>query len=220
MADRVFEDRVGLWLVDGDRGISRLPAIKAYAGGLIRDLFLPRTAARSHFASVRAATLFAHLWVSVDDRTAPAMVADTLADVDRLAPGAVELNVELGADAGLQVYVLELVHGIRRARPKLRLRLNLGAWKGFAVPRIEVANDPNLYVCMQTYVGDMARNSEGDAYHELLGYGVPEAKLTLCYGAAGPVPPNGARVCTLPSLARRRRGVIFHDDLMADVGLL
>jgi hypothetical protein len=220
MANRVFEDRVGLWFVDGDRGCSRLPAVKAFAGGLIRDVFLPRTATPAHFAAVRNAGLYAHLWVAVDGRDAPTMVANTLADVARLRPGAVELNIELGSDAGLKVFVIEVVKGIRAKRKNLRLRLNVGAWKAFGLPRFALERDPNLYACMQTYLGAMEPVSAGDCYHELLGYGVPESKLTLCYGAAGPVPPNGERVCTLPDLARRRRGVIFHDELMADVGLL
>jgi hypothetical protein len=148
------------------------------------------------------------------------MAAETLADVARLRPGAVELNVELGSDAGLPAFIVELVHLIRAQHAKLRLRLNVGLWKAFSLPAIALEHDPNLYACMQTYAGAMEPYSSADAYHELLGYGVPESKATICYGAAGPVPPAGDRVCTLPNLARRRRGVIFHDDLMADVGLL
>lgn len=220
MANRVFEDRVGLWMIDADRGVSRLPAIKAYAGGLIRDVFMPRTSSPAHLAAVRAAGLYAHLWIAVDSRSASAMVADTLADVTRLGPGALELNIELGSDPPLAQYVRDVVAGIRAKRKNLRMRVNLAAWKGFAAPALELAHDPNLYACEQTYLGDMMRVSEGDTYHDLLGYGCPEAKLTLCYGAAGPLPPSGVRGCTLPDLGRRRRGVIFHDDLMADVGLL
>jgi hypothetical protein len=220
VADRVFEDRVGLWIVDPDRGVARLPAIKAYAGGIVRDVFMPREADKTHMAAVRGARLYSHLWVAVDGRDAPTMAADTLADVARLQPGAVELNVELGADAGLKPYMIELVHLIRAKRPKLRLRLNCGLWKASNLPTLELEHDPNLYACMQTYRGAMERVSEGDVYFELLGYGVPASKATLCYGAAGPVPPSAVRVCTVPDLSRRNRGVIFHDDLLADVGLL
>jgi len=220
VADRVFEDRVGLWIVDAGRGVSRLPAIKAYGGGLIRDVFLPRTSSPAHFAAVRGVGLYAHLWVAVDGRSAPQLAYDTLADIARLGPGAVDLNIELGSDAALKPYVLEVVLRIRAKRMSLRMRLNVGAWKAFALPALELASDPNLYACEQTYAGNMARYSEADAYADLLAYGVPEHKATLCYGAAGPVPPNGVRVCTLPNLGRRGRGVIFHDDLMAQVGLL
>jgi hypothetical protein len=220
VADRVFEDRVGLWIVDPDRGVSRLPALKRYAGGIVRDVFMPRQATPAHLAAVRNARLYSHLWVAVDGRDAPTMAAETLADVARLRPGAVELNVELGSDAGLKVFILELVHLIRAQHAKLRLRLNVGLWKAFSLPALELEHDPNLYACMQTYRGAMERASEADVYFELLGYGVPAAKATLCYGAAGPVPPQGNRVCTLPDLSRRNRGVIFHDDLMVDVGLL
>ncbi len=220
MGNRVFEDRVGLWIVTPGRGVARLPAIRAFGGGLIADTFWPRTSSAANLVAARNAGLAAHLWVAVDGRDAATMAADTLADVDRVKPGAVELNVELASDAALKLFAITLVKAIRAKRPKLRLRLNFGAWKGFGLPELELASDPNLYVCEQTYLGDMTRVSEGDVYFDLAAYGAPSAKLTLCYGAAGPVPPHGDRVCTLPDLSRRRRGVIFHDDLMADVGLL
>lgn len=220
MANRVFEDRVGVWVIDADRGVARLPELRAYAGGLIRDVFLPRSSSPEHFAAVRAAGLYAHLWTAPNERPVEQYVAETLADVARLKPGALELNVELGSDAPLKLYVIRAIAGIRAKRKNLRVRINLAAWKGFAVPALELTHDPNLYVCEQTYLGDMSRLSEADVYADALAYGAPAAKLTLCYGAAGPHPVTGVRICTLPSLARRRRGVIFSDDLMSDAGLL
>jgi len=220
VANRVFEDRVGLLVVDADRGVARLPAIKSYAVGLIRDVFLPRSATPAHFAAVRAAGLYAHLWVATHDRSAAELVADTLADLARLKPGALELDLELNSDPPLEAFVGEVYARIRARRKNLRIRLNLAPWKAFAVPFKSIAYDPALYACEQTYAGDMAPFSQADALANLLEYGVPRAKATVCYGAAGPVPGSPDRVCTLPDLFRWHRGVIFSDDLMADVGLL
>jgi len=220
MANRVFDDRLGLWIIDPARGVDRLPQIRAYGGGLIRDLFFPRQATSAQLAAARAAGFNAHLWVSVDHRSSAVMASETLADLDRLKPGALELNVELVSDAPLPAFVADVYQRIRSRRAYLRMRVNLGAWKAFAAPVAQLADDPNLYVCEQTYDGAMARYSEGDILTDLLDWGVPDDKATLCYGAAGPVPPAGTRVCTLPDLSRKHRGVIFHDDLMHDAGLI
>ena len=221
MADRVFEDRVGLWVITPANLPARLPAIAAYGGGIIRDLFLPRTASLADLALVRAAGLYAHLWAADDDLGAIAYADRTLADVARLKPGAVDLNPELSADAPLPAYVRTTVERIRAKRPKLRIRLNLATWKAFAFPADLLASDPNLYAAESCYLGNMdARVSEADVLADMLANHVPQAKATVCYGAAGTPPGGGDRVCWLPELGRLRRGVIFSDDLMAEVGLL
>lgn len=220
MANRVFEDRVGLMIVDPDRGVARLPAIAAFGGGLIRDVFLPRAADPSHLAAVRGAGLYAHLWIARDERTAAELVADTLADLTRLKPGAIELNLEMPADPPLGAFVAACYGGVRAKRPNLRIRINVAAWKAFALAGLPFASDPNLYACEQPYGGGMEPYSSADAYRDLLAHDVPAERATICYGAAGPVPGSPGRVCTLPDLSRWRRGTIFQDDLMADVGLI
>lgn len=220
MANRVFEDRVGLWVVDPDRGVARLPAISAFAGGLIRDVFLPRTATPAHFTAVRGAGLYAHLWVATHNRTAAELVADTLADLTRLKPGALELNLELPADPPLAAFVADVVAGIRAERPSLRMRIDLAPWKGFALPAAALAADPALYACEQNYLGNMARLlSPADVLGNLVAYGAPPAKATVCYAAHCEV-LGSPRIRTLPDLSRVKRGLIYQDDLMADAGLL
>jgi hypothetical protein len=221
MADRVFEDRVGLWVVDAGRGVARRTAIRAFAGGLIRDVFLPRTATPADFGAIRKVGLNAHLWVAVDGLSSAALAARTLDDIARLQPGACELNVELGTDAALPAYVGDLVRRIRVERPRYRLRVNLAAWKGFAVPAELLAEDPALYVCAQNYLGNMDELlSPADVLADLVEHGAPPAKATVCYAAACTVLGSPERLRTLPDLSRVRRGVIYQDDLMADAGLL
>lgn len=221
MPDRVFEDRVGLWVVDADRGVARRNAIRAFAGGLVRDVFLPRTATSVHFAELRRVGLYAHLWTAADGRSAMTYAADTLADIHRLGPGACELNIELPSDPPLAAYVEEVVRRIRAVRPRFRLRLNFAGWKGFAVPAELLAHDPNLYACEQAYLGNMDELlSPADVLADLVEHGAPPAKATVCYAAQCTVLGSSSRLRTLPDLRRLHRGVIYQDDLMVDAGLL
>lgn len=221
MADRVFEDRLGLWIITPANLPGRLAAIRGFQGGIIRDLFLPRTAAAADFAAVRTRGLAAHLWVATDGLDPDELAERTLLDLSRLSPGALELNIELPADDPLPGYIDDVVGAIRRVRRSLRIRLNLATWKGFAAPVVRLLTDPNLYVCEGNYLGNMDELvSAADALADLTGHGVPDAKATVCYAAACKVLGSPARVRTLPDLTRTRRGVIFSDDLMVEAGLL
>lgn len=221
MADRVFEDRLGLWIGSPDSVLDRLAAIRAFGGGIIRDLFFPRTVTAGLLGEVRKRGLFAHLYVTPDGLSAQAYADRTLADIARLQPGACELNIELPADPPLAAYVEEAVRRIRAERRSLRLRLNFAAWKGFAVPRTLLAYDHTLYVCAQNYLGNMDELvSAEDVAADLRAYGAPPAKVTVCYAAACRVLGSPARVRTLPDLSRTRRGVIFTENLMVEAGLL
>lgn len=221
MADRVFEDRVGLWVINPANLPGRLPAIRSFGGGIIRDVFLPRSAELADFKRVRDAGLFAHLWVTPDDLSAIAYADRTLADLARLKPGAVELNVELPADPPLGPYIGTVVERIRSQRPNLRLRINVAAWKAFALPIARLVADANLYACEQNYLGNMDELvSPADVLSDQLAWGAPAAKVSVCYAAACRVLGSPGRVRTLPDLSRLHRGVIFQDDLMVEAGLL
>jgi hypothetical protein len=221
VADRVFEDRVGLWIINPANLGARLPAIRSFGGGLIRDVFLPRSAELGDLTRVRDAGLYAHLYAATDGLDAAAYAARTLADVGRLRPGAVELNFELSSDPPWPTYMRETVTRIRTFRPNLRLRLNTPPWKGFAFPVDRLIADPHLYACEQNYLGNMDELlSAEDVAGDLRAWGVPAAKVTVCYAAACRVLGSSSRLRTLPDLSRIHRGVIFQDDLMAEAGLL
>ncbi len=221
MANRVFEDRLGLWIVSSANLPDRLPKIKAFQGGIIRDLFLPRSAELTAMQRVRDAGLYAHLWAAVDGLSATDYANRTLLDIQRLGPGAVDLNIELGSDPPLAAYIRGVAELIRPRRPSYRLRINVAPWKAFALPSDLLASDPYLYACMQNYEGNMDNLlSAADVLTNLDDWGVPLSKATVCYTAACRVLGSTERVRTLPDLLRLRRGVIFSDDLMAEVGLL
>jgi hypothetical protein len=220
MANKVFEDRLGVYVINPANLHARLPGIRAFG---IRDVFLPRTALGEAFGWVRAAGLYAHLWTPTDDLSARDYANRTLLDVQRLGPGAVELNIELPSDPPLAAYVAETYRLIRSKRKALRLRVNLAPWKGFALAELQTAwgKDGNLYAAEQNYEGNMANLlSPADVLSNLLDWAVPRERATVCYGAHCRVLGSPERLRTLPDLARTKRGVIFSDDLMADAGLL
>lgn len=218
MANKVFEDRLGIYIRGTENLAGRLPSIKAFG---FADVFLPPTAQPADLARVRGLGLSAHMWWATDDLTPKEYAARALENIDRLGPGAGELNIELPTDAALPGYVEEVVRIIRAKRRSYRLRINLAPLKGFAIPQQRLAEDPNLYVAAQNYKGDMSPFSDADVLTDLLAWGAPREKATVCYGAHGPVPgSNGKRVCTLPELRWPMRGVVYNDDLMADAGFL
>ena len=219
MADRVFENRLGVWnITPGNLG-RRLPAMAELG---IRDVFLPRTASRDNISEVREAGLAAHVWSSVDGLRAHDYANRVLLDVDRLGPRGFDLNVELSSDAALPEYLLTALGLIRSRRPNLRVRFNLAAWKGFALARMPWDRDENLYACVQAYSGSNMDNllSAGDVLWDMIAWGVPMARATVCYAAHCRVLGSDERLRTLPDLTRLNRGVVFSDDLMHDAGLL
>ncbi len=222
VANRVFEDRLGLWIIDPANLPSRLPGIRAFGGGIIRDVFLPgELAVVADMQRVRDAGLYAHLWQANGDLEARNYANSVLYNIERRKPGAVDLNIELGSDPPLPDYIREVVTLIRSQRLKYRLRINVAPWKAFALPADLLASDPNLYACEQNYEGNMDNLlSAADVQWNMDAWGVPVSKSTVCYAAACRVLGSSERVRTLPDLARLKRGVIFHDDLMAEVGLL
>lgn len=221
MADRVFDDRLGLWIINPANLPVRLPRIRSFQGGVIRDLFLPRDATPADMQRVRDAGFSAHLWTARDGLAAGEYTDRALADIARLRAGACELNIEGVPDEQLGNYLRFVVALIRAQRSSYRLRLNLAPWKGFAVAASRLASDPALYVCAQNYGGNMDElYSPADVLRDLLDQGIPPGKATVCYAAACRVLGSAQRQRTLPDLTRTRRGVIFSDDLMFDAGLL
>lgn len=234
VGSHVFGDgRLGLWIINPQNLPGRLPAIKAFAGGQITDLFLPRdvrdgngqivyVTTKADMQLARDAGFFAHLWTTPHGLAATAYATQTLADIARLSPGAVELNVEV-ADAQLESFLRSAVGTIRAKKPNLRLRLNIAPFKARFLPLDLLVSDPQLYVVEQTYFGNMdGRASEDDVRLDLTAAGVPEHKGSVMFGAHVSPWPGAPRVPALPALAIRRvrRGSIYQDDLMADAGLL
>lgn len=219
MADRVFENRLGVWNITPGNLDGRLPALAALG---FRDVFLPRTADRGNIATVRAAGLSAHVWSAVDGLSAHDYAFRVLLDADRLGPRGFDLNVELSSDAALPEYLQTVLGLIRSHRPNLRVRFNLAAWKGFALSRMPWDRDANIYACEQAYSGASMDNllSAGDVLWDMTAWGVPMERATVCYAAACRVLGSAERLRTLPDLTRLSRGVVFSDDLMHDAGLL
>lgn len=225
MARRVF-DRLGLWIVaPAELSLRRIEAIRALG---IRDLFFPAgsagTPATVHAElRARAAGCYLHAWLAVDGR-GPYEYADAVLAWLRTHPGGCDLNIELGRDDDLAPYIDTVLTRIRRHYPRRPLRLNLAPWKGAYLPesvREQWARVAPVWVAGQTYAGDMAPYPPLDVWRDLVGHGVPVDRASLCYGAAGPVGGTApARVCTLPLARLPRDGVVFHEQLLVEVGVL
>ncbi len=226
------DDRLGIWIAPtanlADKLADRLPKLRTAVPALT-DVFLPRAATSEDRQAVLAAGfLGAHMWWAVDGLDPLAYAKRTLADIERAKPGAGDLNIELGTDSALEPYMRVVIATIRAKRPSYRLRLNVAFRKGAFVPADLVQSDANLYVAEQNYVDppglSMAPTSAADALLDLLEHGFPMEKAAVCYGAAGSVggKTGAERVNTLPNGGGwlPRRGVVFHDDLMADAGLI
>lgn len=166
-----------------------------------------------------------HAWWAVDSLSAEQYAMRAISDIDRWKPGAGDLNIELSADPPLLGYIQVVVERIRAVKPNYNLRINVAPRKGFALPVSRLLRDSHLYACEQNYFGNMdQRFSEAEALEDMLRFGVPLAKASICYGAACKVGgvTGSQRVRILPNLPIRgiSRGVIFTDDLLAEAGLI
>jgi hypothetical protein len=202
-----------------DKLRDRLPRFTTFKPGRITDLFLPREAQPSDMQLVRSAGYFAHLWTTPHGKSAKSYAAQSLLDVDRLKPGAVELNVEVD---DLEPYLRECHRVIRAKKPNLRLRFNVQPYKGAQLPADLLLTDPHLYVIAQAYGGNMDwRASESDVLLDLIGDGgldpFPRYKCSVMYGAHVSPGEGKPRVPALPGWIRRR-GSIYSDDLLVDAG--
>lgn len=218
MANRVFDDRLGVYVVNAGNLERRLTPLGVLG---FRDVFLPRTAAPEDFGRVRDAGLYAHLWTATDGLSAYDYANRTLLDLQRLPAGALELNIELPSDPPLPRYVADTVRLIRAKRRGLRMRVNVAPWKGFAFALVDFAADANLYAAVQNYEGNMDNLlSPADVLRNLEDGKVPSTRATVCYAAMCRVLGSVERLRTLPDLSRLHRGVVFSDDLLADAGLI
>lgn len=240
MASHAFQPpSVGLWVINPANLPDRLPKIAALWGGLISDVFVDGGATRAQADLIRATPrpngtkLRAQLWAAANTLPVEGYASQVVLDVKRLAAGVADLNIEV-PDAKLADYCRVAVQLIRAAKPKLKLRINLAPTKGFGLTGLSFTGDPWLYACQQAFYGDMSPFSPDMALSDLLDYGVPRARATVCYGAAGPIGWTGGgrpwatqRHFTIATLYYNgglvrglRHGVIFQDDLLAEMGML
>jgi len=214
----VFGDgRIGCWFVSSssfaDKLRDRIPRVRSLG---VTDVFLPPEALASDKRLVLEAGCFPALY-----QTPPAGLSavryarEAVMDLDRLRLGVLEQNIEGLRDADLESFVRADVAELRRWRPFLRLRINVVPWKGAYLPADLFASDPQLHVIVQNYLGNMdTRVAEDEIVRDLVERGIPQAKVSVMYGAHVGRP----RVPALPEV--RFRGSIYQDDLLADAGLI
>lgn len=218
----VFGDRrLGCWIVNVQNlTTARMDGLRALG---VTDLFVQ---GGQGTVEVKQAVLRkftgCHAWWAVDGLPVAEYVARALADIARWNPGAGDLNIEV-PDQVLGPYMRQSVIGIRMVRRNYRLRLNIAPRKFGYVPVDLLQEDINLYVAIQNYGGNMdAMFSEADQERGLREAGVPDEKISTCYAGGCTVGgiTGGQRVNTFPTAFQVQRGVIFTDDLLAQVGLI
>lgn len=214
----VFGDgRIGCWFTPStnftDKLRDRVPKIRALG---MTDAFLPRQAVIADKDVVRQSGAFVALYETPPAGTSAVEYAkQTLADVKALAVGAVELNIEGVLDDKLSDFVRIAWTNIRAAKAGLRLRINVVPFKGQFLPADLFVDDPQLYVIVQNYLGNMdARVAEDEIVRDLVDYGLPRDKVSVMYGAHIGQP----RVRALPQI--RFRGSFYQDDLLANAGYI
>ena len=219
----VFGDgRLGVWFIWHSVGFTdklkhRLPLVKALG---VTDAFLPRQASLSDKKLVQSAGLFAALYETPPaGKAAQQYAALAVSDTEWLKMGALELNIEGIADAELAPFIRDVHAAIRATKPNLRLRINVVPRKGAYLPSDLFVSDPQLYLIVQSFLGNMDRRvAEDELVRDAVDHGVPAAKVSVMYGA-NISPGNGRpRVPSLPDV--RYRGSIFSDDLLADGGYI
>lgn len=215
------DNRLGCWVTPtqnlADKLRHRLPRMKALG---ITDIFLPREATPADKRIVMDAGYFVALWVPPPHGQGASFYAgDALAALSRLSIAALELNIEGVRDDLLSGYVREVVKTIRASKPKLRLRINVVPFKGSFLPADLFRADPQLYVIVQNYLGNMdERVAEDEIVRELVDYGIPALRVSVMYGAHIAWKVGGVRLPALPKI--RYRGSIYTDDLLADAGYI
>lgn len=218
----VFGDgRIGIWVIQ-NAGLTsklrhRLPQFKQFG---VTDVFLPRQATFIDKGLVREAGYFAALYETPPAGLNAIDYADqALADLARLKLEALELNIEGIADATLAAFITDTVARIRAKRKNLRLRINVVPRKGAYLPVTLFANDPQLYLLIQEFLGNMtARVAVDELVRDVVERGIPATKVSVMYGAHCASRDGFPRVPSLPEI--RWRGSIYQDDLLSDAGYI
>lgn len=255
-------DRVGWWVNDpsdtSTLDANRLREIAGFAGGMITDVFAPPMISTSQVTAITktAAAVVGTLRFQLRDQPIklggtpseePERFAQRSSDaIGRLGAGAVDWDVEL-ADDVLAGYMRSSLDFFRRSvtkpggtgRKTFLVRLNIDPNKIDFLPVDLLQSDPNLFVAVQTYYGDMSAVGERKILKHLERVGVPEEKVSLCIGAAarakvylndGSGTTPWKRVSAIPDIAYNDRIInfakpqgpclIFSDGLAQQVGLV
>jgi hypothetical protein len=216
-------NRRSLWVASSENLTDKL---KHYAPRLrnaipnLTDVFLPPEAGPIHKDILKQNNFFVHMYAVAHDRS-PVEFADyAVARHKAQGVGALELNFEGGniTDGTLASYMEATMKRVRSKKPNLPVRANVVPFKGRYVSVQAINNDPQLYVCVQAYGGNMDILYAADEVKEdLVTYGVYPHKVTvmhavMCSRGTGP------RQLTLPAV--RDKGAFYIDDLLLDAGLL
>ena len=222
----VFGDyRRGLWVASNanltDKLTHFLPRLRAAIPNLT-DIFLPPEATINHRKQVLAAGFFQHMYDVAHGRTPIQFADQALNRHANQKAGALELDFEgsgIGGDRNLASYIRQTMARVRSKKRNLPVRVNVVPYKGQFLPLNVINDDPNTFLCVQAYLGNMdAPVAADDARWDAVAWGVKPEKVTIMHPVMCSQRPGLPRQVTLPQV--RNRGAFYIDDLLLDAGLL
>lgn len=212
------DDRFGLWFMQPTHLADRLPKIKA-AIPFMTDIFLPPGATKTDKATTLNAGFFASQWTAAHDVTATQYGNQSVTHLNNSGAGSLELNIEK-PDTIINQYIRDAVKAVRAKKPLLRLRVNVAPFKGQFMPMDLFQQDPNLYLVVQAYGGNMDEIFQSfEVHNNLVAWGAPADKVSVMYAAHCAPGVGKPRIPALFSLGRFR-GSIYNDDLLTDAGII
>jgi hypothetical protein len=224
----VFKDnRRSLWVQGGQTTANMRSKLEHFLPRLrgaipnLTDIFLPPECTNAHRQQVIALGFFQHVYDVAHGRTPIQFADDALARHTAQKAGALELNFEGSAitDVGMASYITATIKRVRAKKPNLAVRINVVPYKGQFLPVALINEDPNLFLCVQAYFGNMeGLAAPDDVIWNAVAYGVRPEKVTAMHAVMCAQRPGGKRQVTLPQV--RNRGAFYIDDLLLDAGLL
>jgi hypothetical protein len=142
--------------------------------------------------------------------------------------GGVEVDLEAANDGPLSILVSTFYLMFRKLRPTRALALNVVPLKGYVMPLVSMASDPNTHVRIQTYYGGEMRPADpAECEQDIVDRGFPRERYSICYSAKARRQIDDSIFCDLPvfsdhgAYARKlRKGQIFSLNLMREAQLL
>lgn len=230
----VYKDnRRGLWVAPvyfngvfdsgrtRDKLVHVLPRVRAVIPNLT-DIVLPPECTTTHREIVLANGFFHQMYDVAQSRTAIRFADDALSRFGSQKAGALELNFEgggIGGDGNLAQYVTTAVGRVRAKKPNLPIRCNFVGYKGQFIPRDLINEDPQLFVAVQCYGGNMDEQyAPTDVVDEIVAWGTAREKVTPMFPIMCSPSLGKPREVTL--MQTRNKGAYYIDDLLIDSGLL
>lgn len=242
MANAFSPGRVSVWHTDLT---SFLPAYDGYKKLGCTDIFLNaaqatvqamrdirETAPGKPRLSADGKPFRAHVYVDgTHGETGGQLGINTFEAVTKLKPGVAEIDFESGDDSKIGLAVdglLKLFRGYGTWAINFPLCINVVPLKGYVLPIVLMAADPNCYVRVQRYYGAEMRPAEPTLCREdIVGRGFPAERFSFMESAKPRRLVDGSLFIDLPVFSDKGEivrtlsgGAIYNSNLLREAGLV